>query len=465
MTGMSYLSTRGAAPRLDFGDVLLAGLARDGGLYLPERWPVITPEAMARYADASYGEVAVDVMFPFVEGSLDRDQLTSIVADAYSGFDHPDVAPLVALEDGTWLLELFHGPTLAFKDVALQLVGPLFAHELAERGETITIVGATSGDTGSAAIEACRDREGIEIFILHPEGRTSEIQRRQMTTVTSPNVHNLAVEGNFDDCQALVKGLFGDVEFRDRHRLSAVNSINWARVMAQIVYYVTSVARLTGGRSPVSFSVPTGNFGNVFAGWAAGRMGVPIDRLVIGSNRNDVLPRWLETGRIEATEVHPTISPSMDIQVSSNHERLVFELLGRDGAATAEIMLKLSQEGSVELPPEVMGQVRERWAASSFDDEETRATIASVHASTGMLVDPHTAVGVAAARSVGVDTDVPMVCLATAHPAKFPDAVEEATGVRPPLPPKLAHVFELEERYDLVPNDLDVLRRYVDERV
>jgi threonine synthase len=462
---VDYVSTRGAAPVLGFADVLLAGLARDGGLYLPERWPLLADGALARLAEAPYAEVAVEVMWPFVEGSLDRDDFTAIVGDAYATFDAPEVTPLTDLGDGTWLLELFHGPTLAFKDVALQLVGRLFDHELARRSSRVTIVGATSGDTGSAAIEACRDRDAIDIFILHPAGRTSEVQRRQMTTVDAPNVHNVAVEGTFDDCQDLVKALFADEEFRDRQRLSAVNSINWARVMAQIVYYAVAAARLRGGRGPVSFAVPTGNFGNVFAGWAAGRMGVPTSKLVIGSNRNDVLPRWLATGRLELTDVHPTISPSMDIQVSSNHERLLYELVGRDGTRVAEMMAELRGEGSVQVPPEVMGPVRETWSAARLDDDETRAVIREVHDRTGVLVDPHTAVGLGAAQRVGVEPGVPLVCLATAHPAKFPDAVEEATGIRPPLPERLADLLERPERYDTLPADVGTLRDYIDARV
>ena len=348
---MKYVSTRGTAPVLEFGDVLLTGLARDGGLYLPESWPVIGPDALARFADLPYADIAVEVMWPFVEGgsagALDRDRFAEIVAATYATFDDPEVTPLRDLGDGLWLMELFHGPTLAFKDVALQLVGRLFDHELAARGDTVTIVGATSGDTGSAAIEACRDREAIEVFIMHPAGRVSDVQRRQMTTVDSPNIHNIAVEGTFDDCQDLVKALFADVAFRDRRHLGAVNSINWARVLAQVVYYVVGSARLTGGRSPVAYSVPTGNFGNVFAGYAAQRMGTPISQFVVGSNENDILARFLETGAMHMTGVHPTLSPSMDIQISSNFERLLFELYGRDGAAVVEAMARVPRDRRV----------------------------------------------------------------------------------------------------------------------
>jgi threonine synthase len=460
---VKYVSTRGSAPVLEFGDVLLAGLARDGGLYVPESWPSLAPDALAGYADAPYADVAVDVMWPYVEGSIERDAFVDIVHDAYATFDDADVTPLVDLGEGLWLLELFHGPTLAFKDVALQLVGRLFDHELHTRGERVTIVGATSGDTGSAAIEACRDRDAIDVFILHPAGRVSEVQRRQMTTVQAPNVHNIAVEGTFDDCQDLVKALFADHEFRDRRRLSAVNSINWARVMAQIVYYIVAVARLTRGHAPVSFAVPTGNFGNIFAGYAAQRMGAPISQFVVGSNRNDILTRFLTTGTMTITEVHPTLSPSMDIQVSSNLERLLFELYGRNGADIAELMMRFRAEGSVEVDGERLGALSEHWSAARLDDDETKRVIAEVYENHGMLIDPHTAVGVGAARQRRRDDTTPMVALATAHPAKFPDAVEAATGIRPPLPPRLADLFDRLERFDTLPDDVDAIRGFVDQ--
>ena len=462
---MRYVSTRGVAPELEFGDVLLAGLARDGGLYVPAAWPVLAPDLLARAATASYAEVATEVMAPYVSPTLSVDELGALAEAAYATFDVPEVTPLVPLGDDVHLLELFHGPTLAFKDIALQLVGRLFDHQLAARGERVTIVGATSGDTGSAAIEACRDRDAIDVFILHPAGRTSEVQRRQMTTVDAPNVHNIAIEGTFDDCQDLVKALFADEAFRDRHHLSAVNSINWARVMAQIVYYVVAAARLRAGAGPVAFSVPTGNFGNVFAGHAAMRTGLPVAQLVIGSNRNDILTRWLDTGVLEQRQVHPTLSPSMDIQISSNHERLLFELLGRDGARVAELMAEFRAEGRAAVAPELMGPVREVWSAARFDDDETVDVIRRVHERTGVVVDPHTAVGIAAADACRADPAVPMVCLATAHPAKFPDAVERATGQRPPLPPRLADLFERPERYDVLPNDLAAVAAHIAARV
>jgi threonine synthase len=458
---VTYVSTRGSAPALDFADVLLAGLAVDGGLYVPSTWPALAADAPRRFASMPYADVAVEVMWPFVEGSVDRDAFVAMVGDAYATFDAPDVVPLVDIGDGIWLAELFHGPTLAFKDVALQLVGRLFDHVLTERGDRVTIVGATSGDTGSAAIEACRDRASIDIVILHPEGRVSEVQRRQMTTVTAPNVHNLAVRGTFDDCQDLVKALFADTGFRERRRLSAVNSINWARVMAQVVYYATSAARLAAG-APVAFSVPTGNFGNVFAGYVAQRMGVPASRFVVASNRNDILTRFLTSGAMTIGEVHPTLSPSMDIQVSSNLERLLFELYGRDGAAIAELMTRFRAEGTVAIGDGRLDLLAEHWAAARVDDDETSATIREEYERHGRLLDPHTAVGLAAARRARGDATVPMVVLATAHPAKFPDAVEAATGVRPALPAHLADLFERPERFDVVDADLLTLETAID---
>jgi threonine synthase len=459
---VKYVSTRGTAPVLEFGDVLLAGLARDGGLYVPESWPPFAPDRLAAFADLPYAEVAVEVMWPFVEGAIERDEFADLVIDAYATFDHPDVVPLRDLGSGLWLMELFHGPTLAFKDVALQLVGRLFDHELSRRGERVTIVGATSGDTGSAAIEACRDRDTVDVFIMHPAGRVSEVQRRQMTTVLSPNIHNIAVEGTFDDCQDLVKALFADESFRDRRRLSAVNSINWARVLAQVVYYVVGAARLTGGGSPVAYSVPTGNFGNVFAGYGAQRMGTPINQFVIGSNVNDILPRFLETGTMRMAGVQPTLSPSMDIQISSNFERLLFELYGRDGDAVVDAMARFRAEGTFTVDGDRLGLLGEQWSGVRIDDEQTKAIIAATHERTGDVVDPHTAVGLGAAAAARRDPAVPMIALATAHPAKFPDAVEAATGRRPALPAALADLFERSERFVTLPNDLDAIRAHID---
>jgi threonine synthase len=446
---LRYVSTRGAAPALPFGDVLLRGLADDGGLYVPERWPRL--EAGWDRPGRRYQDVALDVMWPYVEGSIERADVERLVEEAYATFDVAEVCPVVPVDD-VHLLELFHGPTLAFKDVALQLVGRLFDHELTARGERATIVVATSGDTGSAAIAACVGRPTLDIVVLHPEGRVSDVQRRQMTTVDAPNVHNVAITGTFDDCQDLVKACFADVAFRDRVRLSAMNSINWARVMAQVVYYATASAAL----GHCSFAVPTGNFGNIFSGWIAEQMGVVVDQLVIASNANDVLTTWARSGTLVATEVVPTLSPSMDIQVSSNHERLLFELLHRDGARTAELLQRFRGVGSVEAPQD------RRFDAARIDDAATLEVMRDVHARTGRLVDPHTAVGIGAARAVRRDPAVPMVCLATAHPAKFPDAVEQATGVRPPLPERLADLLDREERYDVLPADLATVQRHIE---
>jgi threonine synthase len=449
---LKYISTRGQAPVLDFSDALLAGLARDGGLYVPEAWPDL-PDGWDE--PRPYTELAGDILWPYVEGSsLPRAVLDDLIRQAYATFDHPEVCPMVEVEPDLYVVELFHGPTLAFKDVALQLVGRLFDWELTRRGERATIVVATSGDTGSAAIAACVGRPMLDVVVLHPAGRVSDVQRRQMTTVDAPNVHNVAIEGTFDECQDLVKALFADAGLRERAGLAAMNSINWARVAAQIVYYATAVAA-TG---PCDVAVPTGNFGNIFAGWIARQGGAPIERLIIGSNSNDILTRWARTGDLTQTGVVPTLSPSMDIQVSSNHERLLFELLGRDGAATADLMTRFRGVGSVEAPHDPT------MVAASLDDRATLAEIAGLHHRTGYLADPHTAVGIGAARACRPEgeTDRPVVCMATAHPAKFPDAVEQATGVRPALPPHLADLHERPEHYELLGADLDAVRAYVE---
>lgn len=462
---MRYISTRGEAPALSFEDVLLAGLARDGGLYVPESWPAIGADDLRAMRGLSYPEIAVRVMAPFLGGAIPEADFRRIVADAYSGFEHPAIAPLVQLDERFWLMELFHGPTIAFKDYALQLVGRLFDHFLAKRGSRVTIVGATSGDTGSAAIEACRDRDAMDIFILHPKGRVSEVQRRQMTTVPASNVHNIAIEGSFDDCQDLVKAMFNDPAFRDEMALSAVNSINWARIMAQIVYYVAGAVALGAPDRRIAFAVPTGNFGNIYAAYGARAMGLPVEKLIVGSNTNDILDRFFKTGEMAMTPVVPTISPSMDIQISSNFERLLFDLHDRDGKALADRMRSFREARSFKVSPGQMDRARALFDSHRLDDDGIRRTIAETHRETGQLIDPHTAVGLAAARACAADPDVAVVSLACAHPAKFPDAVEAASGIRPALPPKLTDLFEREERLTALPNDLATIQKHVRDAV
>jgi len=460
-----YISTRGAAPALGFEDVLLTGLARDGGLYVPETWPTFSADDIRALRGLPYSEVAVRVMLPFLGGAIAEDDFRALVEDAYATFDHAAVTPLVQLDQRTWVLELFHGPTLAFKDVALQLLGRLFDHVLEKRGERVTIVGATSGDTGSAAIEACRDRHNVDIFILHPKGRTSEVQRRQMTSVLSSNVHNIALEGSFDDCQDLVKAMFNDTAFRDKLNLSAVNSINWARIMAQIVYYFTAAVALGAPEREVDFVVPTGNFGNVYAAYGARAMGLPIGKLIVGSNTNDILARFFASGTMAAQGVTPTLSPSMDIQISSNFERLLFDLLGRDGAAVDAVMRRFRAEGRFSVTDAQLTEALKLFAGHRVDETATMATIEETwRTHGGYTVEPHTAVGVASAAAVETAPEVPVVVLATAHPAKFPDAVEKATGRRPALPPRLSDLYEREERVCVLPNDLSAVQAFVVER-
>ena len=452
---MRYISTRGRAAPRDFEGVLLAGLAEDGGLFLPEAWPSLAPAEWRALRGLPYPELAARLIHPFCGEALSFEALHAMARGAYDGFHHPAVAPLVQLDHRTFALELFHGPTLAFKDMAMQLLGRLFDHALARRGERVTIIGATSGDTGSAAIEACRDRAALDVVILHPEGRTSEVQRRQMTTVDSPNIRNLAVRGDFDDCQDLVKGMFNDAPFRAEQRLAAVNSINWARIAAQIPYYAYAALALGAPDRPVAFSVPTGNFGNVFAAWAVRRMGLPIERLIVGANRNDILARFLTDNDMTVRGVARSLSPSMDIQVSSNFERLLFELLDRDPAATEAQMLRFRTEGRMPVPDAAWRKATALFRGFALDDDGTVAEIRRLRDDAGYLADPHTAVGTAAARACAPDdAAIPVVVAATAHPAKFPDAVERATGARPPLPPALADLYEREERFTVLPNDL-----------
>jgi threonine synthase len=460
---VQYVSTRGRAPELGFADVLLAGLADDGGLYVPATWPSLPLPMPGR----PYAEVAALVMAPFVGAELGEGVLERLCREAYATFRHPAVCPLVQVDTNQFVLELFHGPTLAFKDVALQLVGRLFDHVLGIRGERVTIVGATSGDTGSAAIDGVQGCDNVDIVILYPAGRVSEVQRRQMTTVDAPNVHTVAVDGSFDDCQDLVKAMFADELFRARHRLSAVNSINWARVMAQVVYYVTAATSLGGGPGgrAVNFCVPTGNFGNVLAGWVAERMGLPVERLIVASNRNDILTRFLHSGIMATSQVVPSLSPSMDIQVSSNFERLLFELNHRDGAMTAEQLQRFRAAGTLTVEPEQFDVLGRQFVAARLDDEQTIEVMARTYRDTAMAVDPHTAVGLGAVTRLeaeGVlDPVVPVVTLATAHPAKFPDAVERATGVRPPLPEHLADLFSRPERTVTLAPELTEIERFV----
>jgi len=467
---MKYISTRhgsqGAGETLTFEEVMLAGLARDGGLYLPLEWPRLSTAEWSAMRGLPYNEVALRVMRPFVAGTFDEDEFARLVADSYRTFESPEVAPLKPLGDsGLHLLELFHGPTLAFKDVALQLLGRMLEVRLAARNRRAVIVGATSGDTGSAAIEAVRGKRAIDIFMMHPFGRVSEVQRRQMTTVMAPNVHNIAVRSTFDDCQDLAKACFADLAFRDRHSLTAVNSINFARVMAQIVYYAWAALRLGAPDRPVAFSVPTGNFGNVYAGYAAACMGLPISHFVVATNRNDILARVLADGTMATAVVEPSLSPSMDIQISSNFERLLFDLYGRDGKALAAAMQSFRATGKLALGEAGFSSLRRLFDGDRCDDEETVSAIADCHKRYGEVLDPHTAIGYAAAKRNRRDPAIPMVVLATAHPAKFPDAVERAIGRRPELPGRLADLMDRAERVDGLTNDVAALKRMIDERM
>jgi threonine synthase len=450
---MRYVSTRGRAAELGFCDALLAGLATDGGLYVPQSWP-----KQPTMAGSTYASKAASLMAPYVEGEIPQEVFAQLCATAYSTFRDPAVVPLVQIAPEHYLLELFHGPTLAFKDVALQLIGQLFDYVLTQRNQRVMIVGATSGDTGSAAIDGVKGCKNVDIVILYPNGRVSDVQRRQMTTITSPNVHTVAVDGTFDDCQDLVKAMFNDAPFREANSLSAVNSINWARVMAQTVYYFTALETL--GRS-ASFSVPTGNFGNVLAGWIAQQMGADIEKLIVGSNSNDILTRFFETHSMDMLPVIPTLSPSMDIQVSSNFERLLFEMNNRDGGATTEQLNRFRQSGKLSVEPDQFA----KWIAPTFrahraNNDETLAVMKRIYGESGMLVDPHTAVGIASAEACA-EPGVPTITLATAHPAKFPDAVKKATGVHPALPDHVADLFDREERIVNLPNDLQVIEAFV----
>ncbi len=461
---INYVSTRGINEEPQtFEDVLLTGLAPDGGLYVPATLPHFDHEDLVVLKGKSYVEVAEAVMYPFVEGCIPRDTFRQILEETYGQkhFRSFDVVPLHKLYDNFYALELFHGPTIAFKDVALQLLGRLFDYVLSKRGEHVTVVGATSGDTGSAAIEGCRHSRHVDIFILHPHGRVSDVQRKQMTTVKEPNVHNIALEGNFDDCQNAVKDMFNDMTFRRQMNLSAINSINWARVMAQIVYYFTAALKLGAPEKEVSFVVPTGNFGNVYAAHVARSMGLQINTLGIATNKNDILKRFFDSGEMKMQGVDPSLSPSMDIQISSNFERYLFEALGRDARKVAELMQTFKTAGSFFLPPQVMQKLREDFVAFRTDEEGTLETIAHVYRDMGYILDPHTAVGVAGALQLAKKVTGPVVSLACAHPAKFPDAVEKAIGIRPDLPAHLSGLFDREEYVDVLPNDIQTLKDFV----
>ena len=458
---MRYISTRGEAPPLGFVEATLAGLARDGGLYVPAAWPRLDANAIAGFAGRPYAEVAVEVIRPFVGDAIPEHDLARMAREAYGNFRHPAVAPLVQFGASDFVLELFHGPTLAFKDLAMQLLSRLMEHALEARGERTTLVVATSGDTGGAAIEAFRGRAHTDLFVLFPRGRISDVQRRMMTTVEDDNVHALAIEGTFDDCQAIVKGMFNHHAFRDRARLSGVNSINWARIVAQVVYYFTSAVALGSPHRKVAFTVPTGNFGDVYAGFVALRMGLPIDRLVIATNVNDILARTIATGTYEPRDVVPTASPSMDIQVASNFERLLFDAYGRDARAVRALMASLAQSRHFALSARALSEIRAIFSADRADEDETAATIRTMLRETGHFIDPHTAVGIAVAEKETRDPSVPMVVLGTAHAAKFPDAVEAACGVRPPLPEWLADLHGRPGRVATLPADQAALERHI----
>jgi threonine synthase len=459
-----HVSTRGEAPAVGFTDALLTGLARDGGLYVPEAWPALSRETIGGFAGRRYADVAKAVLGALVD-DIPAADLDRVIEGSYDAFRHPAVCPLTQVGDNLFVLELFHGPTLAFKDVAMQLLGRLMDHVLRARGTRATIIGATSGDTGSAAADAFKGLDQVDVFILYPHGRVSEVQRRQMTGVDAPNVHTIALEGTFDDCQAIVKALFNHARFRDELQLSGVNSINWARIAAQVVYYFTAAVALGGPHRPVSFAVPTGNFGDILAAWVAKRMGLPVGRLMLATNANDILARTLATGTYEVRGVMPTTSPSMDIQVSSNFERLLFEAHGRDGAAVRRLMASLSQSRAFTIAPAPLARIRQDFSAQAVGEEAVVAEIAATWSEAGYLLDPHTAIGVRAARALLADEPrTPVVALATAHPAKFPDAVERATGLRPPLPPHLADLLDRPERFTVLPNEQSAVEAFIRER-
>ena len=458
---MKYISTRGKAPSLNFEEVTLAGLARDGGLYVPEHWPEFSAQEIRNMRGLSYPELTVTVLRPFIGDCVDEATLQKMATQAYANFNHAAIAPIKQLDTNLYFMELFQGPTLAFKDFALQFLGQLFSHFLEKRDEHCTIVGATSGDTGSAAIEAVRGIKGIELFMLHPNGRVSDVQRKQMTHVADANIHNIAIEGHFDDCQNLVKAMFNDQAFRDEKNLSAVNSINWARIAAQVVYYFRAALSLGGPDRPISVAVPTGNFGNVFAAFVAQKMGLPIEQFIIGSNRNDILTRFFEGGTMSQKSVEASLSPSMDIQISSNFERYLFEVSGRDAQKISTMMEDFQQHGEFSADPALFAAVKQNFSAHRLDDDQTRAEILRLYKETGEIIDPHSAIGIAAARAQAKDPAVPVVCMGTADPAKFADAVEPVIGAKVPYPARLQKVLNEEEHFEVLENDLSTVQAFI----
>jgi threonine synthase len=458
---MHYVSTRGGPESLSFTEATLAGLALDGGLYVPTSWPRLSVEQIARLRGLSYADTAVAIMSPFIGDDIDSGTLRSLCNDAYGGFDHVAVTPLVQLDQRRWILELFHGPTHAFKDIALQFLGRLFDRFLSAKGQRLTVIAATSGDTGSAAIAAVAGSPWVDLFVLHPQGRISEIQRRQMTTVSAPNVHNIAIEGNFDDAQALVKSVLADVEMMAAFNLGAVNSINWSRLMAQIVYYFYAAVRLGAPDTSVAFSVPTGNFGDVFAGYVAAQMGLPIARLIVATNANDIVHRALSRGDYSVQKLMQTAAPSMDIQVSSNFERLLYDLLDRDGAALASTMQKFEASRGLVLPEALVKRAGYIFTSAAVDGDAMRQAMRSAFETTGILIDPHTAIGLAATNHAVLDPGTPVVVLATAHPAKFEVEVEQAVGRKPLFPPQIEVIRTAPERYEILPSSLARVKNYI----
>ena len=462
---MKYVSTRGKAPELDFEDVMITGLARDGGLYVPKEWPFFSEESISKMDGCSYEEIAFQVMRPFIGSTFTDLEFKEIIKKSYKNFSSFERCPVVKLKDNIFVLELYHGPTLAFKDVAMQLIGQMFELSLKRKNQNVVIVGATSGDTGSAAIEAFKGLDSVEVFIMYPDGAVSDVQRRQMTTATENNVNALAVDGNFDDCQARLKDMFNDFDFRDEVNLASVNSINWARVMAQVVYYFTSAIAVGAPKKKVNFTVPTGNFGDIFAGYVAKKMGLPIEKLIIATNQNDILDRVVKSGVYKIERVKPSISPSMDIQVSSNFERALFDIFSQDSLRIRTLMDELRTSEEFKLTSEEAEKLQAVFESGSSSEEETNDTISSIFEETGTLMCPHSATGIKVAKEKNDDGDVPMIVLATASPAKFPDAVKEASGISPKLPTHMSDLFDRGERVKMVLNDINYIKEIVIESI